>query len=53
MRIINTDNLEDAQSLKPLSTLENEEDKQGDNRDIQIEAAETLDQSETNPFGIP
>lgn len=53
VRIINTDNLEDTQSLKPLSTLENEEDKQGDNRDIQIEAAEILDQSETNPFGIP
>jgi len=53
IRIINTDNLEDPQSLKPLSTPENEEDKQGDNRDIQIEASETLDQSETNPFGIP
>jgi len=53
VRIINTDNLEDPQSLTPLSTPENEEDKQGDNRDIQTEAAEILDQSEENPFGIP
>lgn len=53
VRIINTDNLEDSQSFTPLSTPENEEDKQGDNLDIQTEGAEILDQSETNPFGIP
>ena len=49
VRIINTDNLADPESFES----ENEEDKQGDNKNIQTEASEVLDQSEDNLFGIP
>ena len=49
VRIINTDNLADPESFEK----ENEEDKQGDNKEIQTEAAEIIDQSEDNLFGIP
>jgi hypothetical protein len=53
VRIINTDNLADPDSFTELSTPENAADKQGTNRDIDIEASNILDQSEDNLFGIP
>jgi hypothetical protein len=47
VRIINTDNLGDSLDK------ENKEDKYADNFDIQNEANQILDFSETNPFGTP